>query len=64
MFMTKMLYKIFRLPVVVMPSIYEIYLLHYPMGCLHDTSIENPHTWLRVLSKPSRDGTDSLRPMS
>lgn len=43
--MTKMLSKIFKLQIV--PLIYERYLLHYPMGGLHDTS-ENLHTQLSI----------------
>ena len=41
MFTTKMLSKIFKLQIV--PSVHEIYLLHYPVGGLQDAS-ENLHT--------------------
>lgn len=55
--MTKMLSKIFRLQIIV-PFIYEMYLLHYPTGWLHDTCPENLHT---LLSIPFGDGSDILR---
>lgn len=56
--MTKMLSKIFRLQIV--PFACEMYLLHYPLGCLHDTSAENLRTQLSI---PSGDGSYS-RPMN